>query len=307
MPPDPLHPTTTLTMVPWAVGQSVKAYPRKSELMLPETPPPNVASVQTAVVASDQSVTFGPDLNPGGYWAIAELHPGQKDYRYLGFAIEAPDYYIPGPTGPQGPQGNAGPQGPTGPAGPQGIPGPQGAIGPSGQAVQIVTALPSFPNDGRTVDYQTSQMQAYGVCWRMIYRLALNRWELVGGAPLSTPLQGDLTTSSTPFVLLTGSAGFTIPLFGSYTFACGVEIIAQSATPGAGVIQPFWSGSALNAAIFASAYLSVNGQVASVHRKGYLTGQIGQVVEQRVSSTNGASLRFRRGFMELLPVYIDGV
>lgn len=132
MPVDPLHPTTTLTLVPWAPGQSVKAYPRKSELILPEQPPPQVASVQTVAVASDQSLTFGPDLNPGEYWAVAELHPGQQDYRYVGFKMEPPDYYVPGPTGPQGPQGSAGPQGPVGAAGAQGIPGPQGVQGPTG-------------------------------------------------------------------------------------------------------------------------------------------------------------------------------
>jgi Collagen triple helix repeat (20 copies) len=132
MPPDPLHPTTTLTLVPWAPGQTVKAYPRKSELVLPEQPPPMVPSVQTVAVASDQSLTFGPDLNPGEYWAVAELHPGQRDYRYVGFSMEPPNYYVPGPTGPQGPQGFAGPQGPVGAAGAQGIPGPQGVQGPTG-------------------------------------------------------------------------------------------------------------------------------------------------------------------------------
>lgn len=132
MPPDPLHPTTTLTLVPWAPGQQVKAYPKRSELVLPDQPPPQVPSVQTVAVASDQSLTFGPDLDPGEYWAIAELTPGQRDYRYVGFKMEPPNYYVPGPTGPQGPQGFAGPQGPVGAAGVQGIPGPQGPPGPTG-------------------------------------------------------------------------------------------------------------------------------------------------------------------------------
>jgi len=130
--PDPEHPYTVLTLVPWAIGQTVKAYPKKSDLMLPDMPPPQVPSVQQSIVASDQSLTFGPDLVPGEYWAIAELHPGQRDYRYVGFSLDPPDYYVPGPTGPQGPQGNAGPTGPVGATGAQGIPGPQGVQGPTG-------------------------------------------------------------------------------------------------------------------------------------------------------------------------------
>jgi hypothetical protein len=109
---DPANPTTTLMLVPWAIGTAVKAYPRRSELKLPDMPPPMVAAVATQNVGADQSVTFGPGLDPGEYWAIAPLTPGQRDYRYVGFSIEAPDYYVPGPAGPQGPQGPIGPQGP---------------------------------------------------------------------------------------------------------------------------------------------------------------------------------------------------
>jgi hypothetical protein len=109
---DPANPTTTLTLVPWAIGTTVKAYPRRSELKLPDMPPPMVASVATDVVDAEQSITFGPGLDPGEYWAIAPLTAGQRDYRYVGFSIEAPDYYVPGPTGPQGLQGPPGPQGP---------------------------------------------------------------------------------------------------------------------------------------------------------------------------------------------------
>jgi hypothetical protein len=304
---DPLHPVTRLLLVPWVVGTSVKAYPRKSDLILPDGPPPQIPSVQTVAVAADQSLTFGPNLDPGEYWAIAPLTPGQRDYRYVGFAMEPPDYYVPGPTGPQGPQGSAGPQGPTGPAGPQGIPGPQGAIGPSGQAVQRVSVLPSFPSDGRTVDFQNATMLGAEICWRLIYRLATNRWDVVGGAPFAVGASGDLTTSSTPFVALTAGPQMVIPLEGTYTVECGIELIAQSATPGAGVVAPYTGGVPLRAELLASAYLSANAQVATASRKLPVTGHVGAVLNLFVSSTGAQSIRFRRGYMELMPVYIEGV
>jgi hypothetical protein len=311
MPPDPAHPTVTLTLVPWAPGQPVKAYPKRSELVLPDQPPPQVASVQTVLVAADQSLTFGPDLDPGEYWAIAELHPGQRDYRYLAFTMEPPDYYIPGPTGPQGPLGPTGPQGSTGPAGPtgpQGVPGPQGPGGPAGPLAPVVAVLPSLPVDSTIVDFQTAAMASSEARWRLIYRAATNRWHVIGGAPLAVT-SGDLTTGSTPFVTLSGGPQLVIPLEGTYAVECGIELIAQSATPGAGVVQP-WNtstGAALRNELLASGYLSVNGQVQTVARKLPVSGHLGAIVQLFVSSTAAASIRFRRGYLELMPLYIEGV
>ena len=125
---DPLHPTTTLARVPWEVGRTVLAYPRKSDLILADGPPPQIASVASEVVTADQSLTYGPDLDPGDYWAIAPLTEGQRDFRYVGFAMVAPVLYVVGPAGPQGDLGPAGPQGV------QGIPGAQGATGATGAA-----------------------------------------------------------------------------------------------------------------------------------------------------------------------------
>jgi len=142
---DPLHPTTTLQLVPWAPGRAVPCYPRKSDLVLPDQPPPMIPATATATVASDQSLTYGPDLTPGEYWAIAELTPGQRDYRYVGFQMVAPFIGVPGPTGPQGPQGSVGPAGPVGPNGPQGVPGPQGPGGPIGTTGPQGPAGPTGP------------------------------------------------------------------------------------------------------------------------------------------------------------------
>lgn len=132
----------TLTLVPWAPGATVGAYPRKSEQMRPEGPPTGVPVLQTAIVANDASLTFTA-LPDGEYWAVAPINgnggmptsvdPGE--YQYIAFMAQKPKEQIPGPPGPQGPQGNQGVQGPQGVTGSQGsigATGPQGPIGPQG-------------------------------------------------------------------------------------------------------------------------------------------------------------------------------
>lgn len=125
--PDPV----TLTLVPWAPGQTVGAYPRRSEQMRPEGPPTMVPLLENGTVAADASLTYV-TLADGEYWAAA---PADGNWRYIAFNAETVQPGIPGPTGPQGPQGPRGfdgPTGPNGPQGPQGIQGYQGPIGPQG-------------------------------------------------------------------------------------------------------------------------------------------------------------------------------
>jgi len=125
---------TTLTLVPWAPGTTVDAYPRVSDQILADMPPTGVPMVASEVVAADRSLLF--DLPEGDYWAVAPMTPGQRDYRYVQFRSQIPlADFIPGPPGPMGPQGYPGPQGERGPAGPTGATGPQGpqgVIGPQG-------------------------------------------------------------------------------------------------------------------------------------------------------------------------------
>lgn len=80
--------TIKLELVPWAVGRIVQAYPRKSDLILPDMPPPQIPAVASVVVAADQSLTF--TLEAGVYWAIAPITEGGRDYRYLAFELDAP-------------------------------------------------------------------------------------------------------------------------------------------------------------------------------------------------------------------------
>jgi hypothetical protein len=121
---------TTLTLVPWAIDTEIDAYPRISDQILPDLPPTGVPVLQTQQVAADHSLTF--DLQPGAYWAVAPLTPGQRDYRYIGFVVTEPDQYIAGPPGQTGPSGGSGPPGVPGPQGPQGPTGAKGDVGPFG-------------------------------------------------------------------------------------------------------------------------------------------------------------------------------
>lgn len=119
-------PEITLNEVPWPIGTGVTVYQRRSDLVLPDMPPPGIPPDTSGIVYSDRTLTF--DVSAyGSYWACAPMTPGQRDYQYVGFDVVAPGpEFIPGPQGAQGPTGPQGPQGQTGAAGAQGPAGPAG-------------------------------------------------------------------------------------------------------------------------------------------------------------------------------------
>lgn len=121
-------PEHELTDVPWAGGTAVTAYPKRSELMLPDMPPPGIAPDASGIVTTERTLTL--DVSAyGSYWAVAPLTAGQRDYRYVAFDVVAPEpAYVPGPQGAQGPTGPQGPQGATGATGAQGPAGPAGGV-----------------------------------------------------------------------------------------------------------------------------------------------------------------------------------
>jgi hypothetical protein len=75
----------TLTLVPWAPGTSVGAYPRRSEQMLPEQPPTGVPPVGTQTVAADATLTYA-GLPLGDYWAAAPVN-GNGLWQYVSFTL----------------------------------------------------------------------------------------------------------------------------------------------------------------------------------------------------------------------------
>jgi hypothetical protein len=107
-------PDVTLTLVPWAPGTSVGAYPRRSEQTLPNQPPTMVEVADSEPVTDDASLTFL-GLDPGEYWAAAPL--GEL-WQYVAFNAED----------------SAG-----------------GSVLPSGPPV--VSVLPASPSDGDEIYY----------------------------------------------------------------------------------------------------------------------------------------------------------
>jgi hypothetical protein len=68
----------------WPVGTTVRAYQRKSELMMPDMPPPAIPSVASAQVQSNGRLTF--DSVPAGeWWAIGPDADGI--FRYVAFDV----------------------------------------------------------------------------------------------------------------------------------------------------------------------------------------------------------------------------
>lgn len=73
-----------MEFVPWVPGTQVGVYQRKSELHMPDMPPPLVENPTSAVVANDNSLTFA-DVPDGEWWAIGQTDPGY--YRYVAFNV----------------------------------------------------------------------------------------------------------------------------------------------------------------------------------------------------------------------------
>ena len=88
-------PDIQMQLVPWDPCTSVGAYSRVSEQMPEDQPPTGVSVVQTAIVASDDSLTYL-DLPDGDYWATA---PAGGVWRYVAFSVRTVEPGIPGPTG----------------------------------------------------------------------------------------------------------------------------------------------------------------------------------------------------------------
>jgi hypothetical protein len=78
---------TTLTLVPWAPGTPVSAYPRRSEQLRPDGPPTGVPPTDTQIVADDASLTY--DVADGEYWAAAPIN-GSDHWQYVAFVAELP-------------------------------------------------------------------------------------------------------------------------------------------------------------------------------------------------------------------------
>jgi hypothetical protein len=82
-------PDVTLTLVPWAPGTPVGAYPRRSEQMLPEQPPTGVDPRDTQLVSAQGSLTYTA-LDPGEYWAAAPID-GTGVWQYVAFVSQIRD------------------------------------------------------------------------------------------------------------------------------------------------------------------------------------------------------------------------
>lgn len=115
-------PEITLTDLPWPGGTGIMVYPRVSDLILPDMPPPGVTPDTSGIVAVDRTLLV--DVSDyGSYWAIAPMTVGQRDYRYVSFDVVERVGPFPGPQGPAGPQGTPGIDGHVGLQGPEGPPG----------------------------------------------------------------------------------------------------------------------------------------------------------------------------------------
>jgi hypothetical protein len=107
------------------------------------------------------------------------------------------------------------------------------------------TSLPTSPTDGQEFFYVADD--ANGVIWHLRYRAAStssHKWEWVGGTNLLTPLSGDLSTSSTTPVALTGGPSITIPIAGNWRFEWSGRVQIYDAGQ-----TNMYTGIALNGAI----------------------------------------------------------
>lgn len=95
------------------------------------------------------------------------------------------------------------------------------------EAVPVVTALPTSPYEGQTVDLQTAAMANAGIAWRFRYKAGGSYpWYFIGGGEWMATVETAQATSSTSYVdLATAGPSITLPLAGVYRIAQAAEIV----------------------------------------------------------------------------------
>lgn len=172
--------------------------------------------------------------------------------------------------------------------------------------VALVTALPSAPANGTTVDYQSAAMAVDGVRWRLTYNAqsaSAYKWEFVGGTPLfSEVATSESTTSGTYVDLATVGPSVTTPLAGDYDVTIEAVAASSAVSSFAGMSYAIGGTAATDAD-----YAHVNSQVANqeivatrTRRKTGLPASTALVAKYRTS----ASASYHSRMMRVIPVRV---
>jgi hypothetical protein len=151
-------------------------------------------------------------------------------------------------------------------------------LGPSDSGIPTVTSLPSSPTDGQEVYFVADATN--GVEWHLKYRAAATgsyKWECLGGAPLTTLVATQQTTSAESATDL-GTVGpsITLPLAGDYLVGVQADMKASVAGlyvtlafDGETAWEPFMHAAADNQEATVAAEARHNGLTAAAHKLQY--------------------------------------
>lgn len=171
----------------------------------------------------------------------------------------------------------------------------------------VVTSLPGSPIDGQECFFLASATD--GTVWHLKYRAGspnAQKWEPVGGNPLSTDIPAAISTASTTAVALTGP-GTTAPLFGTYRVRFGARAFAPAAGTAA-LLEIFIGGGATGIVASASADVSGGGMATfqSIVGAATLTGVAASAqVEIRYRVVGAVTGQYDTRFLELIPIRVS--
>jgi hypothetical protein len=181
-----------------------------------------------------------------------------------------------------------------------------GTLPPPRTGPPLVDALPADPIDLQECDFQTAAMAAIGVRWRLVYREAAGKWDVVGASDWVVGPAGDITTASAVIVALTGGPTITVPLAGRYRVELHNALIANAAASGYAVAMVFGGGVDLEAHGLANVYVfqASSGQRIDLSCFGEVDLAAGDVLDVRVQNANSGSNRYLQAILGLRPIQV---
>ena len=104
--------------------------------------------------------------------------------------------------------------------------------GPVGPSPSLVSTLPGSPTDGQIVHYQSAAMAALGIIWAFRFKQSTNKWEFVGGPPLTGQAAGGTLFAAAVGTWANPHAGsivdITVPLGGDYWIESSMQILSSA-------------------------------------------------------------------------------
>lgn len=167
----------------------------------------------------------------------------------------------------------------------------------------LVTTSVGTPADGDERYFVADATK--GVIWHQRYRAASAspyKWEVVGGPRLMSARGGDITTSSSAYVALTGGPTLAVPLTGEYEVFLQCGMINAAAGSGYAVAELFADATDTAIAVVDVFQGAAGRQILVSDTYAPIALAAGQSLNVKVGCANSGSNRFFNGSVGMMPL-----